>query len=66
MTPVNRKELFLTLEDSSAPGYVDFVGRSLQTILMLKLSNISPIGLISTLCYIDIVSKFIYSYRFIF
>ena len=66
MTPVNRKELFLTLEDLSAPGYVDFVGRSLHITLTLKFRNISPIGLILTLCYTDIVSKFINSYRFIF
>ena len=66
MTPVNRKELFLSLEDSSTPGYVEFVGRSLQFTLMLKCHNISLLGLISTPCYTDIVSKFINSYKFIF
>ena len=66
MTPVNRKELFLSLEDSSAPGYVEFVGRSVQIIQTLKCRNISLIGLILTPCYTDIVSKFINSYRFIF
>ena len=66
MTPVNRKELFLSLEDSPTPEYVEFVDRSLQITQRLKTQEISLNGLNLTPCYTDIVSKFINSYRFIF